>query len=376
MAEPQRQLTQAPAAQKLDLSQAGLAKPARTMQTIQALFADRSVTSRIAAVIPKHLTPERLLKVIVSSISKTPKLLECSQMSLLQSVIAMSELGLEPDAVRGLAYLVPYKGTCQLIIGYRGYIELARRSGNLRQIEARLVRENDKLDICFGLEPRFEHVPCLDGDAGPPKLVYAIARYADGGEHIEVMTVAEVEAIRKRSRAATLNPWVTDFEAMAKKTVVRQLAKWLPLSPELVKAIEIDDEQFVDAAKPSTPTAGRAMSASTPVLVADNLLGASIDALDMVPAEASTPPHDPVTGEVLEEEAPPSAIADTNDGPPDELAAEIAALTKAIGTAGSKTELRKLVARIQALPELEKSELLAAYETRAKALTGANGGEG
>lgn len=372
MAEPQR--TQAPT-QKLDLSQQALAKPARSMQTIQALFSDRSVVARIAAVIPKHLTPERLLKVIVSSIAKTPKLLECSQMSLLQAAIAMSELGLEPDAVRGLAYLVPYKGTCQLIIGYRGFIELARRSGGLKQIEARLVREKDKLDVKFGLEPRFEHVPFLDGDAGPVKLVYGIARFTDGGEHIEVMTVQEVEAIRKRSRAATGGPWVTDWEAMAKKTVIRQLAKWLPLSPEMVKAIEIDDEQFVDGAKIlSSPSQATPPTSPPPALVADTVVDFDVAS----PSEA----FNPVTGEVLDDAPTPAqqaaqpaaADAPQQSGQPElsddekELAAELEATIAFIRESKTKTELRKLIPRIQSLPEFEKNQATEALEARMKEL--------
>jgi recombination protein RecT len=348
------------------------------MDTIQALFSDRRTIARIAAVIPRHLTPERLLKVLVSSIAKTPKLLECSMMSILQAAIAMGELGLEPDAVRGLAYLVPYTDrkrgttTCQLIIGYRGFIELARRSGTLRQVEARVVYERDKLDVRFGLEPRFEHLPFLDGDAGRPKLVYGIARFSDGGEHIEVMTMAQVEEVRKRSRAATTGPWATDYEEMAKKTVMRRLAKWLPLSPELAKAIEVSDQEQLEV--------GERMLApvrAAPALPADAGLGAgSLDALELAPAEpeetSGPPPHDPVTGEVLEEgaEAPVQS-----DAPPHELtdeekaiAAEVEALKAFIAGAATKTELRKLAAKVQGLPEPERSEVQAAYEARAKEL--------
>ncbi len=343
MSQPS-QKAQAPR-QRLDMSPGALARPAKTMAQVQALFADSGVMSRIQAVIPKHLTPERLLKVIVSSIAKTPKLLECSQMSLLQAAIAMSELGLEPDAVRGLAYLVPYKGTAQLIIGYRGFIELARRSGTLKQVEARVVRERDKLDVRFGLEPKFEHVPHLEGDAGAPKLVYAIARFSDGGEHIEIMTMSEVEAIRSRSRAATSGPWVTDYEEMAKKTVMRRLAKWLPLSPELAKAIEIDDEQFVEGKVLAMPP----LPAST----------APFDAVE--PTETV----DAVTGEVIEPEAVPvEAESDT-------ASAEAAAIGTTILEATNPVELRKAVfLRIGEFPEPERGKLLAMYESRMNALKG------
>lgn len=327
---------------KFDFSPQALERPARSMATIQALFSHPSTLARIGAVIPRHLTAERMTKVLVSSIAKTPKLLECSQMSLLQSAIAMSELGLEPDAVRGLAYLVPYKTTCQLIIGYRGYIELARRSGTLRQVEARIVYERDKLDVRFGLEPKFEHVPHLEGDAGKPRLVYGIARFTDGGEHIEVMTLAQVEEVRKRSRAANSGPWVTDYEEMAKKTLMRRLAKWLPLSPELSKAIEVDDQQF---------EGGSSRAPEVPFVL------------------ESVAPHDAVTGEVIEGESSPApAEAPVQSEPEDELAKEVRLLGEGIAGASSLVDLRKLAQRIGALPEDVRGGLSSAYDARASSL--------
>lgn len=354
------------------LSPEALAMPARNMKTIQALFAQRGVISRVAASIPKHLTPERLLKVIVSSIAKSPELLECTQQSLLQCAVAMSELGLEPDAVRGLAYLVPFnekdKATerfvkkCQLIIGYRGFIELARRSGMLRQVEARVVREKDQLDVRFGIEPRFEHIPYLDGDAGKVKLVYCIARFKDGGEHIEMMTVPEVEGIRRRSKQANGKPWKEDWDEMAKKTVMRRAAKWLPLSPELVRAIEVDDEQFVEGSVSSAP----ALSApQRPALSSDNGIMA-MDALDAVFASAEpAPPHDPVTGEVLEESAQEPVSSDAPAELTEEekaIAADAAAVSEALQKAVGKRERLALVPRIKGLPEPERSEVMALYE--------------
>ncbi len=206
----------------------------------------------IAEVLPRHLTPERLLKVMLGSIHKTPTLQECTPSSLLHCMITAAELGLEPGGALGHAYLVPFKDrereitTCTLIIGYRGLIELARRTGDLIQVEAHVVHEHDAFRVSFGLTPTLDHSPKLDGDPGKPKAVYMIARSKGGGAHVEVMTWAEVLKIRARSRSASKGPWVTDEEEMGKKTVVRRGMKYLPMSAEFARAIEHDDEDYVD----------------------------------------------------------------------------------------------------------------------------------
>lgn len=204
--------------------------------TIKDLL-ERSKTS-IAAVIPKHLTPDRLLKVALSATARTPALLACTPQSILLSVMQAAELGLEVGGLLGEAYFVPFKDQAQLIVGYRGMIKLARNSGELKTIEARVVRANDTFEIEFGLDNRLVHKPCLTGDPGATVAVYAIARYKDDAYQVEVMTRAEVDAIRARSQAATSGPWVTDFDEMAKKTVLRRLLKTGPLSPELRRALE------------------------------------------------------------------------------------------------------------------------------------------
>lgn len=204
--------------------------------TIKDLL-EKSKTS-IAAVIPKHITPDRLLKVALSATARTPALLACSPQSILLAVMQSAELGLEVGGLLGEAYFVPFKDTAQLIVGYRGLIKLARNSGELRTIEARVVHANDQFEIEFGLENKLVHKPCLSGDPGDTVAVYAIARYKDDAYQVEVMTRAEIDAIRARSKAGSDGPWVTDFDEMAKKTVLRRLLKTGPLSPELKRALE------------------------------------------------------------------------------------------------------------------------------------------
>lgn len=219
--------------------------PQQQMATIKDQFL--KMTPKLAELLPRHMTPDRMVKVALNCVAKTPKLQECSLSSLLQCLVVAAELGLEPGGALGHLYLVPFKGTCTVIIGYRGLIELARRSGQLAQIEAHVVHENDEFAVEFGLNPVMRHKPQLRGEPGKPVLTYMIARLKDGSTHIEVMTQAEVERIKARSRSAADGPWVTDPEEMAKKTVLRRGSKYLPLATEqFARAAEIDDEDAVD----------------------------------------------------------------------------------------------------------------------------------
>lgn len=211
---------------------------AAKQKTIMDLFESRKAS--IAAVMPRHLTPERLLKIALACTARTPTLLACTPQSLLLAVMQAAELGLEAGGLLGDGYLVPYKDEAKLIIGYRGLIKLARQSGQMASLEAYVVRKNDVFEIEFGLEPKLMHRPHMTGipDDKDIVAVYAIARFKDGARQVDVMTRAEVDAIRARSKSGNDGPWVTDFAEMAKKTVVKRLAKYLPLSPELAKALE------------------------------------------------------------------------------------------------------------------------------------------
>lgn len=196
---------------------------------------------KLAEVTPKHLTPDRLIRVAIAAAGRTPELLKCTPASLLNSVMQAAQVGLEPGSALGEAYLVPYGGTCQLIIGYRGLISLARRSGQIASIEAHVVHANDKFTCRYGLDAKLEHEPDWSGNPGELVAVYAIARLKDGGTQLEVMTRAQVDGIRTRSKASGSGPWVTDYAEMARKTAVRRLAKYLPLSIEMAEALAIDD---------------------------------------------------------------------------------------------------------------------------------------
>lgn len=217
------------------------------MQTLNA-YLTKSMPA-IKAVLPKHMTAERMMRIVAASASRQPELLECTPLSIAQAVVMSSQLGLEPVGPLGHAYLVPYKNKknnyrkeVQLIIGYKGMIDLARRSGNVAMIEAHAIYERDAYDVRYGLESKLEHRPYLGKESrGDIVLVYAIATFRDGMKQPEVMTIGEVEDIRSRSMAANNGPWVTDFTEMARKTVVKRLCKYLPLSVEMANAISIDN---------------------------------------------------------------------------------------------------------------------------------------
>ena len=199
----------------------------------------------LATVLPHHLTPERMVKLALVAASKNPTLLQCDTKSVVQSVMASAQLGLDCSGTLGSAYLVPYRNkgggyTCQLIPGYRGLIDLARRSGQIASIEAHVVHERDEFEVAFGLSPVLTHRPTLKGDPGPVLLAYAVAQLRDGSKQVEVMTRGQLDGIRSRSKASS-GPWQTDEEEMQRKTVVRRLCKYLPLSVELQQALVTEE---------------------------------------------------------------------------------------------------------------------------------------
>lgn len=230
-----------------EMKENGRAVAARPIDTFKQMLEKSRDT--IAAVLPKHLTPERILKIATVAVSRNPLLMECTPASVVQSVVISSQLGLEAGGPLGHAYLVPYKNgktgrmEAQFIPGYRGLIDLARRSGQVMSIEAHCVHEKDEWEYANTHEgTKLRHVPFWDGERGPLKRVYAIARLR-GAEipQIEVMSKHDVDKIRAKSKAANSGPWVTDYDEMARKTVVRRIVKYLPLSVEMATALTVED---------------------------------------------------------------------------------------------------------------------------------------
>jgi recombination protein RecT len=216
--------------------------------TIRDRLEGDSFRQAVAAALPKHLTPERFIRVAITAITRTPKLAQCDQASFFGALLTLSQYGIEPDGRR--AHLIPFENRkrgvteCQLIIDYKGLAELAMRSGLVSYLHADTVCEADQFEVNLGEITK--HVIDYRKPRGEVYAAYAVCRFKDGATKAEVMTREEVEAIRKRSRAGTSGPWVTDWAEMAKKTAFRRLSKWLPLSADLRQAIEVDDDQFAD----------------------------------------------------------------------------------------------------------------------------------
>lgn len=194
---------------------------------------------KLAEVCSSALPAERLVRIALGALSRTPALSQCSQESVLLSLLVAARLGLEPDGVLGSAYLVPYGRQCQLIVGYRGLVDLARRSGKVQTVISRVVYQRDTFKVVYGTRDSIRHVPTDEVDAGEWTHVYAVAFFVDGTRQFEVMSRAQVMAIKQRSRASSNGPWVTDEVEMARKTVIRRLAKSLPLSVEFAAGLQI-----------------------------------------------------------------------------------------------------------------------------------------
>jgi recombination protein RecT len=213
-------------------------------RSIKALINSDAVKAQIARALPAHITPDRFLRVATTALLKTPKLAECSQESFMKAMLDCSSLGLEPDGRR--CHLVPYGKDVQLIVDWKGLIELAKRSGEVVSWKAETVKEKDHFEWVNG---EVSHSVNWRQDRGSLQAVYSIAKMANGEIDTEVMTLAEVEAIRKRSKASGSGPWVTDFEEMAKKTVIRRHSKRLTLSPEFHDALDKDGDKFAEIEK-------------------------------------------------------------------------------------------------------------------------------
>ena len=203
-----------------------------------------SARDQIAQLLPDHVKVDRVIRVARSAYLADQNLQKCSPGSILRSVMSACELGLEPGGSRKHCFLVPFKGECALILGYPGLLELARRSGQFKAIETRIVYENDVFDLAYTPEPITRHVPTFDRDPGVPRLVYAYARLSSGEIAFELMTFDQVEAIRKRLPDFQANgpAWRNFWGEMARKVVLKRLLKRLPSSIELADAVDNDNE--------------------------------------------------------------------------------------------------------------------------------------
>lgn len=245
------------------------AAPLRQVKTVKDLLWNDQAKAQLTAVAAKHMNPERMMRVVANSIRTTPLLQECEPMSLLGGLMQCAALGLEPQTVLGHAYLIPFKNNrkniveVQVVVGYRGLIDLARRSGHITSIHAGIHYKDDELWVYEeGTEAQLRHKP---GPQSGEKLhAYAIAKFKDGGHAYVVLPWSHVLRIRNGSQGYQTaikygkkdNPWIAHEDAMAKKTAIRALAKYLPLSVEFVDALQVDGSRADYRAFAMDPTQG------------------------------------------------------------------------------------------------------------------------
>ena len=219
--------------------------PAGKPKTIQQYI--KSMEGEIQKALPSVITPERFTRILLSAISVNPQLAQCTPNSFLGAMMTSAQLGLEVNTPLGQAYVLPYKNKgvleAQFQLGYKGLIDLAYRSGEVEVIQAHVVYANDEFTCEYGLEPKLTHRPA-DKDRGEPVKVYAVFKTKSGGYGFEVMSMDDVRkhaAKYSKSYGSNFSPWKTNFEEMAKKTVLKRVLKYAPLKSDFVRA-SVQDE--------------------------------------------------------------------------------------------------------------------------------------
>lgn len=318
-----------------------------------------SQKSTLAAVLPKHVSPDRMLKIALGALRTTPKLMECTVESLMGAVVQCSQLGLEPNTPLGHAYLIPFekkkksgnqwvtdKVETQIVIGYKGLIDLARRSGQVVSIAAHAVHEHDTFDYAYGLDEKLEHKPAMS-NRGKVIAFYAVAKLVGGGHAFEVMSAEQVDEIRdasqnyKFARDKEKTVWGQHYEEMGRKTVLRRLFKYLPVSIEMATATAIDE---VGARNGS--------QALDTVLDGDYITPSEADSDDEV--------IDQATGEITDQRAQQQ-----------EMTVDYGALLGQIQKANDIDTLAMVMDSARDLPANELAKLQQAYEDRREILMGA-----
>ena len=198
----------------------------------------------IQRALPKHMSAERIARIAITALRTNSRLQNCNAQSFLAALMQSSQLGLEPNTPLGEAYLIPYKQDCQFQIGYKGLISLAQRTGEYQIIYAMEVYKNDEFRYEYGLEPNLVHIPAEEPE-GEPVGYYAVYHLKNGGKAFRYWSRKKIEQhAQKYSQAfqkGWTSPWKTDFDSMAKKTVLKDLLKYAPKSIEFSRAISMDE---------------------------------------------------------------------------------------------------------------------------------------
>ena len=207
----------------------------------------KALAPEIKNALPEVMKPERFTRMALSTLNNNPKLRECSQITFLAAMMNAAQLGLEPNTPLGQAYLIPYRNhgkmECQFQLGYKGLIDLVYRNPNIQTVQAQCVYENDEFDYELGLEPKLVHKPALT-DRGKLILVYALWKAENGGYGFEVMSKDDIDTHARKysqSYSSTSSPWKSNYEEMAKKTVIKKCLKYAPLRSDMLRAVSTDE---------------------------------------------------------------------------------------------------------------------------------------
>lgn len=210
-------------------------------------------TQAFTKLLPSGMQADWFTAEVRVAIARAPKLMECDQISVFDAITTCAQLGLSPSGRLGSAYLIPFGGKCTLVVGYKGYLDLAYRSGEVVGMQAQVVHSEDTFDWEEGLTPMLKHKRSDADNPGPMTHAYAVAQMANGFRTFVVLTKREVEAIKAKAPGARQRggPWDTDPGEMWKKTAIRRLVKLLPLSPSKAQALhraqEVEDAVYEEA---------------------------------------------------------------------------------------------------------------------------------
>lgn len=234
--------------------QSGLAK--RPEDQLISVLNNPAIQKQIQKALPSVITPARFMRMVMTSVRRTPKLALCNQRSLLSAMLELAQLGLEPDTPLGHAWMIPYSGSVEVVVGYKGMIALADRGARV-SMNAEVVYEGDDFQYALGSEPFLRHRPTEDiAKRGDLKYAYSVARFPDARpSHFKVINRADIQEaqaasqayrsdtkkMQERSGYEPQSPWFTSTAAMWRKTAIRRHAPFLPLGAEFARAMELDE---------------------------------------------------------------------------------------------------------------------------------------
>lgn len=289
---------------------AAMTRPSGGQDQVMSIFQSAGMKEEMAKALPKHMSADRMLRIALTEIRKNPKLLECTKESFAGALIQTAQLGLEPGNNLGHAYLLPYwngktkRTECQFMLGYKGMLELIRRTGKINRVRTAAVYEKEIFECEYGTNEKIRHIQSWAADKGEIVLFYCTAHIATTGECLfEIMTKSQVDAVKdealKKLRYVG-GPWVDYYEEMAKKTVLRRAFKYLPMSVELAQAITLDELADAGVAQNNSALIDMSSMGETGLLKDASVVTEGIDVASV--AALADVAFDPKTGEIVGDE--------------------------------------------------------------------------